>query len=432
MSRKLSLFFIAVLLVLSAAALLAAWNYAHREITLTIGVYAGSYWETPNGNSYQILDNAIRRFEEQHPEIHVEYASGIPTDAYSEWLAEQILKGKEPDLYFVLPEDFNLLVTTGALARLDSLMDADPDFDEGLFYPPCLRSGRFQNGQYALPHESVPTLMFVNKTLLEEKGIPIPDDDWTWKDLYRICEQVTDIEARQFGVYDYTWLHALYANGASLFSEDGSACYLSDSRIQDAIQFVGQLEELNGGYTVTSRDFDLGNVAFRPFLFSEYRAYQPYPWRVKKYSHFQWDCVCMPAGPDGDNRSELHTMLLGISSRTRRQAMAWEFAKMLTLDEQVQRELYTYSRGISPLPAVAEDPDMLAVLHADIPGGGGFGPEVIHDIMSMAVVTPRFDGYDQALIMAESAVADELSRDPSRGNGVVAAQRAINLFLIQF
>ena len=209
--------------------------------------------------------------------------------------------------------------------------------------------------QYALPQESVPTIMFVNKTLLEEQEIPVPDNDWTWEDFYRICAQVTDVDRRRFGVYDYTWLNALYSNGASLFSEDGTFCYLADRNITASIQFVKKLYALNEGYTVTARDFDVGNVAFRPFLFSEYRAYQPYPWRVKKYSGFEWDCICMPSGPEGDNISDLHTMLLGISARSKRQELAWELAKMLSLDAQVQRDLYTYSHGISPLYEIAEE-----------------------------------------------------------------------------
>ena len=424
----------AVLLILLAVTVWAGW-YAgrlNREIVLTIGVYAGSYWETPNGDSYQILDDAVRRFQSDHPHVRVEYASGIPTDAYSEWLAEQILRGKEPDLYFVLPEDFNLLVSSGALARLDGLMDADPDFDAGRYYEPCLEAGAFEGVQYALPHESVPTIMFVNKTLLEENGIPMPDNRWTWEDFYRICAQVTDVDSRRFGVYDYTWLHALYANGAALFSPDGSACYLTDSRILEAVRFVKSLEELNGGYQVTARDFDLGCVAFRPFLYSEYRAYQPYPWRVKRYSSFQWDCLCMPAGPDGDNVSELHTMLLGLSSRTGNRDLAWELAKLLSQDGEVQRQLYANSRGISPLRTVAEDPALTALVHADIPGGSGFGSVTIRRIMSTAAAAPHFDGYDQALMMAESAVAEQLEADEIQDNALLTAQREINIFLGKF
>ncbi|WP_325199569.1 extracellular solute-binding protein [Oscillibacter sp.] len=412
-----------------AAALLAGgllWGLkAQREPVLTVGVYAGSYWETPNGDCYQILDDAISLFQEKHPGVRVEYVGGIPTGAYSEWLAERILKGAEPDLYFVLPEDFNLLASSGALANLDGLMASDPDFDAADYYEPCLRAGRFGGSQYALPQESVPTIMFVNKTLLESRGIPLPDNRWTWEDFYDICARVTDADSRTFGVYDYTWQNALYSNGASLFSEDGTACYLADEKVQAAVRFAGSLEELNGGYTVTARDFDLGRVAFRPFLFSEYRAYQPYPWRVRKYSGFEWDCVCMPAGPDGGNVSELHTMLLGVSARSKNRELAWELARLLSADEAVQSELYTYSHGISPVSRVAENGEALAAL--DLPGG--FTAEIIREIMSTAATAPRFESGGQAMIMAESAVSE--SGGQNQQSRMLIAQREINIFLNQ-
>ncbi len=427
MTRRAGIAVLAALLL--AAAVWKIWR-ADRETVLTVGVYAGSYWGTPNGDCYQILDDAITVFQEEHPGVRVEYTSGIPTDEYSEWLAERILKGTEPDLYFVLPEDFNLLASSGALARLDSLMSADETFDPSVYYAPCLQSGVFGGVQYALPQESVPTIMFVNKTLLESRGIALPDNRWTWEDFYDICVQVTDVEKRQFGVFGYTWLNALYSNGASLFSEDGRTCYLADGSIQAAIQFAESLQDLNGGYAVTSQDFDLGRVAFRPFLFSEYRAYQPYPWRVKKYSSFEWDCVCMPAGPSGGNVSDLHTMLLGISSRSKNESLAWELAKLLSGDEIIQQELYAYSHGISPVRRVAEDSGALEMLLEDVPGDGGFTPEVIRDIMTTAVAAPQFERYDQAMIMAESAAADAAGTQTQQSR-LLAAQREINVFLNQ-
>lgn len=397
--------------------------------TLTVGIYAGSYWGTPTGESYKVLDDAIARFTEEHPGVEVKYVSGIGTDSYSEWLAEQILKGNEPDVYFVLPEDFNLLVASGALEPLDALISTDATFDPSVYYDACLLAGVSEECQYALPYESVPTMMFVNKTILEEHGIPVPDNDWTWEDLYDICAQVTDVEAHQFGIYGYDWVNALYSNGADLFSEDGRTCYLSDEKIQESIRFVGRLEELNDGYNVTSRDFDLGRVAFRPFLFSDYRAYQPYPWRVKKYSSFEWECVCMPAGPSGENASELSTMLLGISARSRNKELAWEFVKMLSCDEEAQRELYTSSHGISPLIAVAESEEVLRQLYESIPGSVDFSGEVVSGIMQAAVVTPRFDKYAQALTMAQSAVSEAMSGDQILQSRLQTAQREINIYL---
>ena len=416
---------LSVLLLLSCA----ACGQGQNGRTLTVGIYSGNYWGTPAGDSYQVIDNAIDRFEADYPGISVEYISGIGTDAYSEWLAQQILMGKEPDVYFVLPEDFNLLVTSGALEALDGRMDSDVSFDQTAYYEACLQAGQSDGRQYALPYESVPTMMFVNKTILEENGIAVPDNDWTWDDFYRICAQVTDVENRQFGLYGYTWLNALYSNGASLFSEDGSACYLNDENIQESIRFVQRLEELNGGYTVTSRDFDLGRVAFRPFLFSEYRAYQPYPWRVKRYTGFEWECVSMPAGPNGENASELSTILLGVSSRSRNKDLAWEFVKLLSYSEETQKELYTSSHGISPLPAVAESADMLRQLYESIPGSVDFGHEVMGEIMQTGVTTPKFDRYDQALTMAQSVVTEILSGSENPQTRLLTAQREINIFL---
>ena len=404
-------------------------NRSHDGIELVIGSFAGSYWDTPNGDSYQILDEVIRQFEEAHPNVHVRYVSGIRADDYSEWLAEQILRGREPDLFFVLPEDFSVLASSGILADLDKLVANDRDFDPNAYYEPCMEAGVLNGQQYALPYESVPTIMFVNKTLLAKNDIAFPRSSWTWEDFHEICRKVTSVQDQQYGVYNYSWLDAAYANGASLFAKDGSASLLSDEKILDAIQFVMQVDSLNMGFSVTARDFDLGHVAFRPFLYSEYRAYQPYPWRVKKYTNFDWEGITMPAGPEGGNISQLNTMLLGMSSRTRHQSLAWEFAKLLSYNEETQKNLCRLSSGISPLIAVAEDPAVVALMQENIPGGSSFDQKLIHQIMSTAAARPNFSGYDEALSKADSAVREGMKTDQMTAASLAAIEREINRLL---
>ena len=137
----------------------------------------------------------------------------------------------------------------------------------------------------------------------------------------------------------------------------------------------------------------------------------------------------MPAGPNGENASELSTILLGVSSRSRNKDLAWEFVKLLSYSEETQKELYTSSHGISPLPAVAESADMLRQLYESIPGSVDFGHEVMGEIMQTGVTTPKFDRYDQALTMAQSAVAEVLSGDEALQTRLLSAQREINIFL---
>lgn len=118
--------------------------------------------------------------------------------------------------------------------------------------------------------------MFVNKTLLEENGIEIPNVNWTWDDFYAICEKLTvdtddDGEIDQFGEYGYTWENALSSNGQALLDEKSMKSTLQNEDVYSAIEFVRKLNLLNRGQNVTSEMFDKGKVAFCPMMFSEYR-----------------------------------------------------------------------------------------------------------------------------------------------------------------
>ena len=67
-----------------------------------------------------------------------------------------------------------------------------------------------KDGLYALPYESVPNLMFVNKTLLQQMGIETPDSDWSWEDFYKICESIRlhneSSENQLYGYVGYQWI----------------------------------------------------------------------------------------------------------------------------------------------------------------------------------------------------------------------------------
>ena len=178
--------------VLLAAVCLTATVYSRtKPVELRLGFMAGSYWDAPSGNCYAVIDAAIERFEREHPNVRVTYTSGILKRDYSEWLIDQYLLGSEPDVFLVLPEDFGTLCELGALAPLDGCLAQDKEVSDTDFYPAALQSGAENGVQYALPYECVPTLMCVNKTLLESEGITVPSGDWTWEDFYNICAKVT-------------------------------------------------------------------------------------------------------------------------------------------------------------------------------------------------------------------------------------------------
>jgi len=403
---------------------------------LRFGMIAGSYWDVPTGNCYEVVDTAIRRFEEKHPGVRVEYVSGILKEDYSEWLAEQILLGEEPDVFMIPAGELDILASLGVLKNLESLIEKDKEFESGNYYPGAYRYGNIRDIQYALPYESVPTLMFVNKTLLDREGIDMPGKDWTWEEFLAVSRQITrdadgDGLVDQFGCFDCGWKEAVNSNGIELFEKNGITSHFADSRVEAAIRFVRDLNEINEGYAVSAREFDQGKVAFRPFAFSEYRTYKPYPWRIKKYSDFEWDCIKLPAGPEGTGRSGLDTLLMGIGSRTGQEALAWEFIKELCYEEETQLHLLEASQGMPALRGAVESPLLQQVLGNDIPGNNNMNVEVIRQVMEEAVEAPNFRRYPAAMNLADGEISRMVNGGRSIDSGLLKLQREINGLLRQ-
>jgi multiple sugar transport system substrate-binding protein len=408
-------------------------KHTNEDSILRIGFFSGSNWGVPDDKSVQILEDAIAKFEATHPDVQVRYVSGISKSDYSEWLSGKFLTGSEPDIFLLTPEDFNLFASKGALLNLEYQMKYDRDFLKDDFYTGALKFGEYEQKQYALPFECMPTLMCVNKTLLEQSGIPYPLSDWNWADFHDICRRVTKDTDRdgiidRFGVYNYTWHDAAYSNGALLFNSKGSSNYVSSNKVGNAVNFVYAIKSLNDGYEVISKDFEAGKVAFSPMSFSEYKTYKSYPWCMEKYTNFEWDCVTMPAGPDGSNISELDALLMGISKRTREKELSWEFLKMMTYDEEIQNEVFQYSLGVSALKKVTVSHRVYELLSKD-----NFKDEIsvtlLDQVMKQAVAANRFKKYEEALAMMDEGVGNAMQSEKNIQVELITLQRRINKFL---
>ena len=401
-----------------------------KSNVVTIGVFSDSYWEVQNGYSYHILEDAIKLFEENNPGIKVEYTSGILKKHYSEWLSAQILSENAPDVFYVLADDFNNFAETGVLEDLSLYIEKDKDFNIDAFYSSAYAYGQYNGKQYCLPYECAPKLMFVNKTILDNEGLEVPDKDWTWDDLYSICEKVTkDTDGNgtvdQFGVIGYTWKEAFESEGINLFNRNGTECYFTDAGIGKALSFIEKLENINSGYNAGSKDFDLGNVVFQPMSFSDYRAYKPYPLSVKKYTGFEWGCIPMPAGPDGDNISTLDTLFIAINEKSRNKKAAWELVKALAYNTEIQSEIFNYSEGVSVLKDVTESEQTLGQMM----DGNSLDLAILSNIVEEAVVVPRFGNYEEAVAQVEQAVTAIIEDGYNISMGQIIWNRKINKYL---
>ena len=400
-----------------------------RTVTLTIGIFAGNNWDVPQGEPYAIIDELIKNFEAENPGVKVRYVSGIQKEDYSEWLAEQFIAGDEPDVFFILADDFNLYASIGALMNLENFMNADKTFSAEVYYPAAFNFGRHENISYALPCESTLTFMFVNKTLLAKENIALPKNNWTWKDFLDICRKVTrdgDGVPDQFGCYDYSWQQAAVSNGVKLFRDDGKTSYFADARMEEAIKFLMELRDINGGFEVSPKDFDVGRVAFRPFTFAEYRTYKPYPWRIKKYTSFEWDCIKMPAGSSGGNISVMDTLLVGMSSRTNHKDLAWALLKKICCDKTTQQMILKKSQALPVRRDVIISAEAQEIFSWNVTDTAAITPADISEAMDEAVMPFKFKNYNAAMLYADTELTKIIDGVIPLNNALNKLQKEIN------
>lgn len=430
-----------VTMIMICSILLAGAVYsvypADQFVTLELGVFAGSLYDVPNWQSYYAIDEIIDKFEKTHPNIKIKYRSGTLKGDYSEWLAQGILRGKEPDIFYVLPGDFNTFASIGVMENLDRFIDEDKNFSLGSFYVNAIRSGQFQGSYYALPKELDPKLMFVNTTLLKKEGIQIPKDNWTWEEFYDICQKVTkdsngDGKIDQFGVVGFTWQDAVYTNGQQLFNGSGTKAIFDNHEVLESINFIIKLNQLNQNFKVTLEDFDNGRVAFRPFPFSSYRAYKSYPYRIIRYSGFDWECIKLPRGPNGNNAAQLTSFLLGMSGRSAHKQEAWEFIKFLTYNQNVQMDVFRYSHGMPVLREVTESSGTDEELRRYNPEEKiAVDKKLLSDVVDQSIVIPRFHKYDDAMKMADKEVFQVINGGKNPETSLQVLNQEINRFLAQ-
>lgn len=420
MKRSFIILFVLVLLLFGICC-----SAGECQTMLRIGIYAGGRWDMPISDSDAFFDMLIDAFEARFPDVQVIYESGILKEDYSEWLADRIMKGELPDVFLVLQQDLSYLSRVGVLEDLDDWIGQDSDYTSESFFNSALNEGMVNGRRFALAYEVAPMLMLVNKTLLEDSGVEYPKDTWSLEDFYEICQRVTqdtdcDGEIDQFGAYDFSWREVMYSMNIHLFSDGGDEAYFDQSAMQDVVSYMKRIEALSGSKKPTSNDFDSGRIAFRPFMFSAYKAYKPYPYCLKKYSNFEWDCLPMPGLDQESGTSVLQSALVGMSAYSKEKELAWELICQF-LDEDIQKSLINYSYGIPVRKNIFEDPEV-EILQSD----EMLNMEKIMDIVEKAVSEVSFSNYTEAMSFADRRIADIIESDTEIGYGLLKLSNEIN------
>ncbi len=282
------------------------------------------------------IQDVVKAYESLNAQTKVNVLN-IADANYATKLNTQALAGTLPDLYYTRSFDIAPQVRDGWLAPISKL-NAETGDPIGLAdFIPAVEAQFSQNGElYAVPEGLSAYGIYVNKTMFEEMGIPVPTGDWTWTEYYEIAEAFKVVEGgRQVRwgghVNGSSWgqLGVMMANGGSVFDESGTTASLAtDENVETYAQINAAVQS---GAIPATAGLPEGVDPFAAGFLAMFMNGSWYAGGAREAigDKFEWEVVPLPKGTTGKREVATAGGGWSMSSNAKDVDAAWSFLSYL-------------------------------------------------------------------------------------------------------
>ncbi|RMH04551.1 MAG: ABC transporter substrate-binding protein [Nitrospirae bacterium] len=321
----------------------------------------------------KVWDEAIDRFEQAYPHIHIhrEIAPHSST-AYHDLLAQKLKnQDRALDVFFmdvIWPAEF---AAAGWALPLDTWFSLEA---RQQFLPATIEAGTYRGHIYGVPSRIDSGMLYYRADLLAKYGFAPPV---TWQELVYQAKTIVAGErtehpairgySGQFKQYEglvCDMLEFVGSNGGAFLTPDGRTAALSDPRTKQAIAFVRShiLPELATPAVLTYQEpeslaiFVQGKAVF-------HRNW-PYAWGLAndpRHSKIagRVGVTVLPHFPNGRSVAALGGWLYGISAYSRHPEEAWTFIEFMT--SASMQKYFALRAALAPSRlALYRDPEILS------------------------------------------------------------------------
>jgi multiple sugar transport system substrate-binding protein len=313
---------------------------------------------------FGVFDRLKEAFKEVEPdlEINIEQAPG---DDWHDKFLLKLASNDVPDCLFECDCTITTSIRNGALLPLDDLIAGDSRFNKEAYLPIAFNASVFEDQTYGLPYDGGSLVMFYNKSLLEEAGVP-PLDPVTpisWDQLIEYSKALTKDRGGkranedgfdsgrilQYGLAPASWLPWVYVwgNGGEVLTAEGKVA-LAEPAAVEGLQFMADLMNVHHvapnpqateGNTIS---FLTGNVAI------EYQGV----WNMVRYNEldFDWDVAPFPTGQKQVSTGWYSP--LSITANAANRDGAWKWVSFCC-SEPGQTIVAELGQAVPPLTAMA-------------------------------------------------------------------------------
>ncbi|MFI5013937.1 MAG: ABC transporter substrate-binding protein [Hyphomicrobiales bacterium] len=284
-----------VTIFIAFAALLCGSALALAQTEIRIMWYS-------DGNEGEVMRDLLDRFEKQNPDIKV-ILDRVPYKTILENLPQILASGQGPDMARV--------TDLGGLSRY--YLDVTPYVKDKAYWEdnfgavlPWLRPAGAKEGIYGVMTQLTLTLPFVNATLFEQAGVPLPGPKASWDDWAKAARAVAKKVDAPYPIAIDRSGHRVSAMVIDMGSKllDGDKPALIDDGFKSAMQTLYEWHK--DGTMGKALWGAVGGTAYRganeEFANGQVVLYYSGTWQVPQFAKtigngFDWYAVANPCGP---------------------------------------------------------------------------------------------------------------------------------------
>ncbi len=231
------------------------------RITLTLAC-----WEGPEG--LQTLNRLIDGYKKQHPNVDVEIQQ-IPGSQYYQRLKVQFAGGVPPDIMQLAYDQLPTFAGKNIIQSLDDLIEHD-HFQVSDMFPQLIPALKYKGHFYGLPRGWTTFVLYYNRDMFREAGLPFPHEGWTWDDFLTACRQMAkdtnkdgknDIFGCNVNIQIDGVAYWIWQNGGRMFTPDMKRCLLGSPESIQALQFLADCQQKYHVFPSPAQSQDLGGGA---------------------------------------------------------------------------------------------------------------------------------------------------------------------------
>ncbi|MDR0554605.1 MAG: extracellular solute-binding protein [Treponema sp.] len=300
------------------------------------------------GQELQEFQEIVDRVNEKAQGTRINVLS-VPSDYYIK-LSTLIASRKTPDFFWLTQELISRYAQLGAIADISAPFTAGDALNPGRYYEGVLASAEYQGRYYGLPWIANPLIVYLNKNLFDEAGLPCPDplEGWTWDEFIETARRLTLVrkdglgnDYQQYGCIVDGWPNIetfIWAGGGDIIADNGVDITLDS---EDSLKGLDILHRIlhSGISPEYSKVSSLGsnNVWFEKqraamFMGGIQDNFEKKIAALPPEERFEIEYAPMPTGLDGKSWSFDWTASTVLAKNLEDSPLAYEILEKLTLE----------------------------------------------------------------------------------------------------